>query len=379
MIAGFAYPDSVGGAELFVHKLSQGLAEKGIEVHLIAARGLNFKTGFAKGVYKHSVYVGRRWYPFGPSYFFFSLIAFIELLKARPDVCVAIMGHSFVPCMIYSYMLKKPIIIRWAGTDYLAIKSGINKDLVSLLRLPLKDVLLCKIVAKVAKHTAHHVVLDRDMVKTLLEFGVQSKQIHLIPNYVSDEFFSVTPSYEGFNIMFVGRFTYQKGVDLLIKAFAKLKGKVPAARLILVGEGPEKSSLQNLTMENGIAGNVIFSGFVPHSKICDFLRETSVFVLPSRFEGLPNALLQAMAASLPCIATSVGGVPEVVKDGVNGILVPPEREDLLADALETVLLDKNLARKLGENAHRSMFQLRLDRIVDSYCSLIAEILNSQNT
>jgi glycosyltransferase involved in cell wall biosynthesis len=378
IVAGFAYPDVVGGAELFVHKLSVGLAKKGLKVYLIAARGPYFRTGLEQGVYRRSVYVGKRWYYFGPSYFLFSLTTLIELLKVKPAICVAIMGQSFVPCMIYSRMLNKPVIIRWAGTDYLTIKRHINGDSRSSLHLTIKDVLLQTIVMGLAKHRAHHVVLDRDTMKALLKFGESNERIHLIPNYITDEFFTVTPSYDGFDIVFVGRLIKLKGADLLIKAFAELIVRVPAARLILVGDGPEKSNLQCLAEKLGLIRKIIFNGFVPHSKVRDLLREASVFVLPSRFEGLPNSLLQAMAAGLPCVATAVGGVPDVIKDGRNGVLVPPEREDLLAEALETVLLDKNLARKLGKNARCSVSHLRLERIVDSYYELMSEMLDGQN-
>jgi glycosyltransferase involved in cell wall biosynthesis len=96
-----------------------------------------------------------------------------------------------------------------------------------------------------------------------------------------------------------------------------------------VGDGPERPRLQRLSKELGVLEKVTFTGFVPHSKVPEFLRKASVFVLPSRFEGLPNALLQAMAAALPCVATSVGGVPDVIKDGVNGILVPPNARTCL--------------------------------------------------
>jgi glycosyltransferase involved in cell wall biosynthesis len=154
--------------------------------------------------------------------------------------------------------------------------------------------------------------------------------------------------------------------------------RIPEARLFLVGDGPEKSHLQYLAERMGITGRIIFTGFVPHSKVRDFLREASVFVLPSRFEGLPNALLQAMAAGLPCVATNVGGVPDVIENGINGILIPPGREDLLAEALEKVLIDQDLARRLGENAHRSVSRLRLDRIVGSYHRLIIEMLSIKN-
>jgi glycosyltransferase involved in cell wall biosynthesis len=377
VIAGFAYPDVVGGAELFTHKLTQSLAKRGFEVHLIAAKGPSFRGGFNKGVYRHSINIGGRLLPF-VSFLLFSLGALIKLLKVKPDVCVAIMGHSIVPCMIYGHTLKKPVIVRWAGMDYLTIKSDANKDLIKLFRLSFKDVLFSKVIARATKNSVHHIVLDYDMKRELLELGVPSEKIYLIPNYVSDDFFTVTPSYDNFNIVFVGRLVPEKGVDLLIRAFAKLAEKVPVAKLILVGDGSEKPCLQRLAKELGVLEKVTFTGFVPHSKVPELLRKASVFALPSRFEGLPNALLQAMAAALPCVATSVGGVPDVIKDGVNGILVPPEREDLLAEALETVLLNKALAMRLGENARRSVSHLRLSSITDFYHKLIVEILNTQS-
>jgi len=369
----YTYPDVIGGAEIFTQTLAQELAHKGFEVHFVAAKGAKYSSGLKKGIFCHAYEVPR----IRGVTLFANLQIFKELLKIKPNLCIGI-SHRCLPAL---YLYK-----RLTGTNY-AIRLIDPHFHKIILREWLKSkshsihYILNLIMYRLTRHECIFIVQSNEMCKGLKRLGIA--KIHLIQNPIEPEFFNLFHSRNinagNYNILFVGRLVPSKGIDILIKAFAKLIEKVPATRLILVGDGPEKSRLQHLTRENGIAGNVIFTGFVPHSKVCDFLREASVFVLPSRFEGLPNALLQAMAAGLPCVATSVGGVPDVVKDRVNGILVLPEREDLLTEALEMVLLDKNLARRLGENAHRSVSHLRLDSIVDSYCKLITEILNSQNS
>ena len=367
----YTYPDVVGGAEIFTRTLARELAHKGFEVHLVAARGTKYSSGLKEGVICHAYRVPR----IKGITLFANLQIFREIIKIKPNICIGI-SHRCLPAL---HLFK-----RLTGIKYAVRLIDPHFYKIILHEWPKSKgysvhYILNLLMYRLTRHECIFIVQNNEMYKGLKRLGIA--KIYLIQNPIEPEFFDAFYSrkinVDNYNIIFVGRLVSQKGVDLLVKAFAKLTEKVPEARLILVGDGPEKSHLQCLAEKLGVIGKIIFSGFVHHSKIRDFLHEASVFVLPSRSEGLPNALLQAMAAGLPCVATSVGGVPDIIKDGVNGILVPPEREDLLAEALEKVLLDKNMARRLGEEARRSVLHLRLDRIVDSYSKLITEILSSQ--
>ena len=127
---------------------------------------------------------------------------------------------------------------------------------------------------------------------------------------------------EGFRqqkIAAVGRLHRQKGFDLLIEAFALIADRHPAWNLDIFGEGPEREQLQSLIARHRLSNRVTLRGVVTEIDLP--LHEAGLFVMPSRYEGFPNALLEAMACGLPCVGTSVGGVPEVLGQDA-GLLVP---------------------------------------------------------
>jgi glycosyltransferase involved in cell wall biosynthesis len=131
--------------------------------------------------------------------------------------------------------------------------------------------------------------------------------------------------------------------------------------LVLVGSGPLEDGLRSQADAAGLAGRVVFAG--SRGDVPDLLAAFDVFVLSSRYEGLPIALLEAMAAGRACVATAVGGVPEVVTDGVDGVLVPPGDPDALAAALAAVAGDADRRAALGAKAEARAADFRLDAAV----------------
>jgi glycosyltransferase involved in cell wall biosynthesis len=156
----------------------------------------------------------------------------------------------------------------------------------------------------------------------------------------------------------VGNFTAKKDQATLVRAV----GRVPGARLVLVGSGPLEHDLRALVAHDGLAERVTFAG--SRGDVADLLPAFDVFALSSRYEGLPIALLEAMAAGRPCVATRVGGIPEVVTDGVDGVLVPPEDPDALADALSALAADPDRRAALGSAAVTRAGDFRLDAAVE---------------
>jgi glycosyltransferase involved in cell wall biosynthesis len=146
----------------------------------------------------------------------------------------------------------------------------------------------------------------------------------------------------------VANFTVKKDQATLLRAMAALGRDRPTVRLVLVGSGPLEAELRHRAADLGLAGRAAFVG--SRHDVLELLPAFDVFALSSRFEGLPIALLEAMAAGLPCVATNVGGIPEVVTDGRDGLLVEPGDPDALATALGKVLADDGLRAELGWRA-----------------------------
>ena len=150
--------------------------------------------------------------------------------------------------------------------------------------------------------------------------------------------------------MTVGRLHEQKGHCYLIQAVSKVRKEFPKVKLLVTGEGEEENNLKKLVKSLDLTNEVIFAGL--SSDIEKILPMAELFILPSLWEGLPNALLEAMAAGLPIIATKVGGIPRVIEDGREGILIAPEDIHGLANAIKKLLTDQKLANTLSANAQR---------------------------
>ena len=212
-------------------------------------------------------------------------------------------------------------------------------------------------IDRVLAGTGSHIVVNAAAVRrSLVERRIPAGIIHLIPNAVSlspPEGEIATASRGRLRIAprnqpvigYVGRLSREKGVDVLVSALAGLRAREPAPVLLLVGAGPERRDLEYLAARLGVLDRVVFFGEADDVRQC--YGDMDLLVLPSRYEGLPNVLLEAHAAALPVVATRVGGVPEIVSDGVTGLLVPSDDPKALAAAIDRLLDDGELRASLG--------------------------------
>ena len=161
-------------------------------------------------------------------------------------------------------------------------------------------------------------------------------------------------------IVSVGRFAPEKGHRYLIEALNLLDREDVAWRCTFLGEGELEAELRALTAEYGLSEQVMFPGYC--EDVFSLLLTADVFVLPSLHESSPNALIEAMGIGMPCIASDVGGIVDLMEDGKNGIRVPPQDPAALATALHRVLTEPDLASELGRNAH-STIQEKFDSAV----------------
>jgi glycosyltransferase involved in cell wall biosynthesis len=167
-------------------------------------------------------------------------------------------------------------------------------------------------------------------------------------------------------ITFVGRLIAVKGVDLLIKAVKDIKHKI---NVLIVGDGPERENLENMIKNLGLNRKVIFAGW--RTDIPAILRATDIFVLPSYSEGLPIALLEAMAAGKACVVTDIG-LP--VKNGENAIVIKPGNVAELKEALEYLIENKELREKLGKNAKNEASKFSWNKAAKKYYILLKNFL-----
>lgn len=224
---------------------------------------------------------------------------------------------------------------------------------------------------------ANQVILNSEGIRdfAIEQEGAEPKKIRVIPNGIPVEPFShdrpardamrstlhIQP--ECLLIGSVGRLTRQKGFDLLIAALSQLRR--PGAYLAIIGSGEEEAHLRRQAAALGITERVHFLGY--RHDVADWFDAFDLYVQPSRFEGMPNALMEAMAAGCPVIATDIDGNRELVQDGVHGWLVPPDDVQALTSSIETALADHPEAQRRAQAAQeRIAEQFSLGTMIDAW-------------
>jgi glycosyltransferase involved in cell wall biosynthesis len=153
-----------------------------------------------------------------------------------------------------------------------------------------------------------------------------------------------------FEVLCVATLTPTKGLPVLIDAVDRLVRQGRSIHLRLVGDGPDRRNLESDIAKRGLGGRVTFEGNCNQERVQAFYREADLFALASFAEGIPVVLMEAMAMEVPCVATWITGIPELIRHGVDGWLVPPADEQQLADAIEKLMDDPDLRQKLGRSA-----------------------------
>jgi glycosyltransferase involved in cell wall biosynthesis len=149
-----------------------------------------------------------------------------------------------------------------------------------------------------------------------------------------------------------------KGFHILLAAAAILARRGRRLELTIVGDGPDRPALEEAIAKLGLTGAVHLAGRCNHDRVIDHYRAADIFALASFAEGVPVVLMEAMAMEIPCVATWITGIPELIRDGVDGLLGPPGDPETLADAIASLMDDPELRLRLGQSARR--------RIVESY-------------
>ena len=211
---------------------------------------------------------------------------------------------------------------------------------------------------KVIYHTADVLLTNSKPIQRYLRQRYPDKKIRSIPNLLElpTEVWAQrqTSETEEKLIISVGRFAPEKGHRYLIEALNLLKQRNVAWRCTFLGEGELAAELRSLVEAYGLSAQVAFPGFC--EDVFSMLLTANVFVLPSLHESSPNALIEAMGIGMPCIASDVGGIADLLEDEVNSVRVPPKDPTALAAALHRVLTVPNFAMELGRNARASIQQ-----------------------
>ena len=325
-------PVWLAGTEIATCNLAENLAKRGHEIHVITSldEGLP-KESCEKGVDVHRLpRIKVRF--FGVFAFWIEIVRTVR--KIKPDIVHVQSLSIATPALISKRILEIPYLVWGRGTD-----------------VYLPD-WFTKLTAKIIMKNADSLLaLTENMKQKMREMC--DRDISVVPNGIDLERFKISSGGKkgdsAKTIIFVGRLHPVKAVQYLIEAMAIIHQEMPDVKLVIVGDGAERSRLEELAERLDLKSCIQFAGQVPQERIPQVMHQADVFALPSLTEGFPVVLLEAMAAGLPIVATNVGGIPDIVEDGVNGYLVNAKSPDEMAEKILMLMQNSVMREKISAN------------------------------
>lgn len=353
-----------GGAERVMATLANAWAVRGNEVTLITlSSAVNDRYPLDRRVWRVALDVARR--SSNPAQALGRNVVRIRALRraikaARPDAVISFVSNTNALVMIAATGLRVPVIV----TERQFIGAEPSRLVWTLLR-------------RLLYRRAAAVVAQTRRCADELELRV-GRAVKVIPNPVAPASGKSTPdavaAAEGRvrTLLAVGRLVPAKGFDLLIDAFARVAQRHPGWKLEILGEGPLRETLTQAIAMHDLAGRIAMPGF--STQVRQAMRRADLFVLSSRFEGLPNALLEAMAEGVACVSFDcTAGPRELIAHGENGWLVPAEDVDGLATALDTLMQDDVMRARLGMRAREVCSLYSVSEILRQWDMLLASV------
>ncbi|MHB1667939.1 MAG: glycosyltransferase family 4 protein [Thiomonas sp.] len=337
MVVDGQYP-ATGGAEMQARLLCTAFAQQGHQVRVLAPR---LQASQAKFEVIDGIAVRRLSYPRvrGLGSILLDLRFAAYLLRHRREFD-AIHIH-----MVRNLAGAAGWVRRLVGIPMVAKVSGADEFRGGILDPALMHRPIHRLLNAGAKRIDAFQCISQHTRRAMLEAGYPAARMHPIPNAVDCARFACNRTDAPLRrVVFVGRHVPVKGIDVLLRAWALVR-RPAELRLVLAGNGPEHDKLRSLARELGVQDSVDFPGAVSH--VPEILADAGLYVQASHQEGLPNAVLEAMASGLAVVATRVSGHEDVVAHGSTGLLVPPNDPAALAAAMQTLLDDSDLRLRMG--------------------------------
>ena len=366
-----------GGAENQLRQLIPHLIDRGSEVEIVTRC---FHENMAAKENLGGVVVHRLGTP-GTSVFaqlYFIICLFLFLLKAARTTDIY-HSHGAVKmgaiCWLVAFLCRKKNVAKIATAGH------IPKMLTTISG---------RFILSLFKRSSAIISMTTEIDCELSTLGIPISKIHTITNGVDCSRFS-SGSFEEKKawqiehhlppdcqiILFSSRLVLRKGLDLLINCWADILRSCPASYLVIVGSGTDQPDSVEEEMRDRVEKdkltNILFVGETESPE--DYLSIADCFVFPSRQEGFPNALMEAMASQLPCVASRIGGVEAIVDDGETGVLFEPENSKDLAEKCKALLQSSEKKEVIGKNARQKMFSVfSFETIAERYVKLYSTLL-----
>ena len=362
----------IGGAERILYYTATGLDYNKYDISVCSLKKMGeiAEDLEKQGIEVYCLHMGDRESFWG---WLSSIIALIRLfpylIRIRPTIVHSFLFRANILARIAGYLTGVPIVI-----SSVRVMGGEKKYF--------------HYVERITSFMVDHYVTVSESVKRYIidKSKISAEKISVIYNGVNiksqDNSYEQNPKMpfktgdKDRILMTVGRLHKQKGHCYLIQAVSKVRKEFPNVKLLVAGEGEEENNLKKLVKSLDLMNEVIFAGL--SSDIERILPMAELFILPSLWEGLPNALLEAMAAGKPVVATKVGGIPEIVVHGETGILIPPRDTDALAIAIIDLLQNRLKEKDMGEAGRiRAAKRFSIYKMIEKTENLYQELLKEK--
>jgi glycosyltransferase involved in cell wall biosynthesis len=368
-----AYHPHVGGAERQLAALAPLLQAQGVDVHILTRRYSGLKSWeIIDGIPVHRLPIPG---PKPVASLSFTLAALPLLYRLKPDL---IHAHELLSPTTTAVLAKRLFGMPVAAK---VLRGGQLGDIAKLKQRRSGRQRL----AAMRHHVDAFITISQEIDRELAGLNIPQAKRPFIPNGVDTEHFAPVTTQEqaalrselslpeGLITVYTGRLSREKQIDQLIAAWPQVQAVHPQAALLLLGAGEQESKLKQQA-----GSGVIFGGAV--GDVAPFLQCADLFVLPSATEGLSNALLEAMAAGLPVIASHVGGAPDLITHGHNGLLISPDHPANLAASIIALLNDSPQRERLGQQARQKvMHDYALPNVAQKLYDLYEQLLFTPNS
>lgn len=363
LIATPLYPPEAGGPASYSYALTQGLPSRGIEVVLVPFSSVGH---LPKGV-RHVVY----------AYHIVRAGFSCDAILALDPVSVGL------PAWVASFLLRKPFFVKIVG-DY-AWEQGRQRhrmwlpldEFVQTTQVPFPTYVLRRVQTFVA-HRAKQIIVPSEYLQNILStWGLRAERIHVIHNAVPlktpADASAVLDSTTAPRIVTAGRLVPWKGINGLITAMVSVHEKIPNASLIVVGDGPERETLEKYAKARLPEGAVVFTGVQEPDVALAIYAQADVFVLNSTYEGLSHVLIEAMSLGRPIVATKAGGNMELIEDDKTGLLVSVGDSEKLAELILYLCQHKEKAKHLGATAKQRSLDFSQEKMLDATAEFLSKV------
>jgi len=374
MVIGQFYP-IIGGAENQALNLSKSLIRKNISVSVVTLRKGNLKKfEYVKGIPVFRIFsprircIGK---------YIYLLTFFLYLVKTRNKYDIIHIHQGLSPAFVAvlaGKVLRKKTIIKIGNC-------GERFD----IKVLKSSYLIGRFMAAILKKANAIIYINSEMKKELIKERFPRERLYYIPNGVDVEIYEPPKNEkekkamkEKLNlpldkiVLFVGTLYPKKNLEFLIREWKGIVGLFPHTHLILLGEGPQREELLNLTEKLGIKENVHLIG--EKKNVEEYLVAADIFLLPSLVEGLSNALLEAMASGLPCAVSDIPGNRDLIIDSRNGQLFNPLDGEKFKEIMIFLLKNKEFAYSMGRAARETVKEYSFHKIVPRYLSVYSKLL-----